>query len=70
VNHLDDALELAMPAEQWEIALRDGGHLTVVAHAYSVEGTEVVFSLLFKGTPHYEVDVLSIPLSLLPDDFA
>jgi hypothetical protein len=67
---LEEALELAMPAERWEIQLRDGKQLAVLTHAYSVAGDEVVFSLLFKGSPHYEVEVLRMPLSLFPDDFS
>ncbi len=67
---LEEALELAMPAERWEIQLRDGKQLVVLTHAYSVEGDEVVFSLLFKGSPHHEVEVLRMPRSLFPADFS
>ncbi|WP_375431494.1 hypothetical protein [uncultured Friedmanniella sp.] len=70
MNHVEEASELAMPAEHWEIPLRDGDHISVFTHAYSVEGAEVVFSLLFKGSPNFEVDTLRIPLSLLPDGFS
>lgn len=67
---LNEALELAMPAEQWKIELRNGHHLKVFCHAYSVEGDNVVFSLLFRGAPNYEVDALTIPLALLPEGFS
>jgi hypothetical protein len=67
---LEEALELAMPAERWEIQLRDGKQLAVLTHAYSVAGDEVVFSLLFKGSPHQEVEVLRMPRSLFPNDFS
>lgn len=70
MTRLEEALELAMPAEQWEIELRDGKHLSVLCHAYSVEGEEVVFSLLFRGAPNFEVDTLTIPLTLLPEGFS
>lgn len=67
---LSGTLELARPAERWQIQLRDGKQLAVLTHAYSVEGEEVVFSLLFKGSPHQEVEVLRMPRSLFPDDFS
>jgi hypothetical protein len=64
------ARELAGDPQLWTIDLRDGQQLTVIAHAYSVEGEEVVFSLLFRGTPNFEVDALRLPLSLLPVGFS
>lgn len=70
MSRLEDARELAAPPELWQIELRDGRQITVIAHAYSVEGDEVVFSLLFKGDPNFEVDSLRVPLFLLPDGFS
>ena len=48
------ALELANEPELWTIDLRDGHQVTVMAHGYTVEDDDVVFSLLFRGTPHFE----------------
>lgn len=59
-----------MPAERWEIELRDGKQLAVVCHAYNVEDDDVVFSLLFSGSSHYEVEVLRMSRSLFPEDFS
>jgi len=64
------ALEIAMDPELWTLDLRDGSQITVLTHGYSVEGDEVVFSLLFKGKPPFEVDTLRIPLALMPEGYS
>lgn len=64
-----NALELALEPELWEVQLRDGSTVEVLAHGYSIEGANCVFSLLFVGTPNFEVTSLKIPLSLLPPEF-
>ncbi len=64
------ATELASDPELWTIDLRDGNQVTVIAHGYSVEGGEAVFSLLFRGTPHFAVESLRIPLELMPEGFS
>ncbi len=70
VRVVHNALELAMEPELWTVDLRDGSQITVLTHGYSVEGTEVVFSLLFKGKPHFQLDTLRIPLALMPEDYS
>jgi hypothetical protein len=63
------AIELAMEAEVWTVQLRDQSEIEVLAHAYSVEDGYCIFSLLFKGEPHFLVTSLRLPLALLPEDF-
>ena len=70
VRVVHDAQELAGEPQLWTIDLRDGHQITVMAHGYSVEGNEVIFSLLFRGTPHFEVESLRIPLELMPEGFS
>lgn len=59
-----------MEPELWTVDLRDGSQITVLTHGYSVEGNEVVFSLLFKGKPPFELDTLRIPLALMPENYS
>jgi hypothetical protein len=68
--NVENAIELAIAPEVWEIELRDGARMKVLAHAYHVERGEAVFSLLFKGRPNFEVESLRIPLEVLPPDFS
>ena len=70
VRLVRNATQLANEPELWAIELRDGHQITVIAHGYSIEGDDVVFSLLFRGTPHFEVESLRIPLMLMPDGFS
>ncbi|MFV0460670.1 MAG: hypothetical protein ACK5MT_18080 [Actinomycetales bacterium] len=66
----DRTFELTLPPNYWPVELRDGRQIVVIAHAYSVEGDEVVFSLLCQGTPDFEIESLRIPLELLPEGFS
>lgn len=68
-EELENALVLALPPELWEVDLRGGGVLTVIAHSRSVDGSDAVFSLLFDGNPAILVESLRIPLLLLPEDY-
>lgn len=70
VRVVHNALELAMEPELWTVDLRDGSQLTVLAHSRSVQGHEVVFSLLFSGKPNLLVESLRIPLALMPEDYS
>lgn len=63
------ALRLALEPDAWTIRLRDGSEIEVLAHGYSVDDQECVFSLLFEGSPNFEVTSLRIPRALLPEDF-
>ena len=60
---------LSADAETWTDTLRDGTTIEVLAHARSVEGDYLVFSLLFEGQPRADIPILRIPISLLPDDY-
>lgn len=66
---LHDAMNLAVPPEIWTVELRDGSNIEVLAHGYSIKGSEYFFSLLFKGSPNYEVTSLKIPLALLAEEY-
>lgn len=70
VRVVHDALELAMEPELWIVDLRDGSQLTVMAHSRTVDGDEVVFSLLFNGRPNVLVESLRIPLALMPENYS
>jgi hypothetical protein len=70
VRLVQGATELALEPELWTIDLRDGSQIVVIAHNYRVDGEEVVFSLLFRGTPNFLVDALRAPLSLMPEGFS
>ena len=61
----EGALELAMPPDRWFVDLTTGDRIEVLAHSYSIEGDRCVYSLLFRGTPHFTVTVLSLPVSLV-----
>jgi len=62
--------ELAGDPRLWTIDLRNGSPITVMAHGYSIESDDVVFSVLLRGTPNFEVESLRIPLALLPEGFS
>jgi hypothetical protein len=57
----DGALELACAPERWFVELTTGDTLEVLTHGYSIQGGRYVFSLLFRGEPHFEITVLSLP---------
>jgi hypothetical protein len=67
MKQFNDAITLAMPPEQWFLDLTNGEVLEVLTHGYSIEDGRYVFSLLFRGSPHFEVTVLSIPVSLVAE---
>ena len=58
-------LELASEPGTWQLALFDGSSLNVTAHSYSEEHGSYIFSLLLKGQPYFEIDVLQIPSNLV-----
>lgn len=70
MNEEQKTYQLAAPPEYWDISLRDGSQIIVLAHAYSVDGDKVLFSLLCRGTPNFEIESLRIPLALMPEDFS
>jgi len=58
-------LELADEPGNWQVALYDGNILNVTAHGYSEESGSYIFSLLLKGQPCFEIDILRIPSGLV-----
>lgn len=70
----DDALRLVphrvlkVEPEIWIVRLRDGRAIEVMAHAWTLDGDDCVFSLLFEGQPAIEAPVLRIPRDLLVSD--
>lgn len=67
---VENATELALEPEVWDVTLRDGSSIQVLAHGYSVMEGECHFKLLFRGVPNFEVSSLRIPLILLPENFS
>lgn len=57
--------ELVLDLDEWLVTLRDGSVLRLLAHAYSHEGDEYVFSALMRGKPHYEVHLARIPAAIV-----
>lgn len=58
-------MRLASEPGRWEVALRMGGTVHLLAHGYSIDGDDYVFSLLIDGAPPYEVDVIRLPGSIV-----
>jgi len=69
--HPDDRIRvvphrvLTLEPELWTVRLCDGRALEVLAHAWTIEGDDCVYSLLFEGNPNVDVPVLRIPKDLL-----
>jgi hypothetical protein len=57
--------ELVLDLDEWIVTLRDGSVLRLLAHGYSQEGDEYVFSALMRGKPHYEVYLARIPVAIV-----
>jgi hypothetical protein len=68
-DSLPTDLRLAAPPDKWEVTLHTGDKLQVMAHAYSVEGPDHVFSLLMEGAPRFEVPVLRVPSEIIQSVF-
>jgi hypothetical protein len=47
------------------VTLKDGSVLHLRAHSNSKEGEHIVFYVLMKGTPHFLVDLVWIPESIV-----
>jgi len=45
--------------------MASGSTITLAAHAYAVEGSDYVFSLLMEGDPCVEVEIARIPTELV-----
>ncbi|MGH9077068.1 MAG: hypothetical protein ACRDY0_06390 [Acidimicrobiales bacterium] len=63
----DNALELAIAPERWFVELVTGEILEVLTHGYSIRDGRYVFSLLFRGSPNFQVVSLSIPTGAVAD---
>lgn len=55
---------LAMPAEVWEVELRDGTILRVLANSVALQGADVVYTCS-AGTPPFLLETLPMPSALL-----
>ncbi|HEX5945962.1 MAG TPA: hypothetical protein VFY82_06770 [Acidimicrobiales bacterium] len=62
---LGPALRLAAEPGRWQVTLVGGDTIQLLAHGYSIEADEYVFSLLVDGTPPFEVDAARLPRSLV-----
>jgi hypothetical protein len=49
----------------WCVSLAGGGALRLAAHAYSQQDGDYVFVALAEGRPHYEVELVRIPVDLV-----
>lgn len=65
MTEYEDALELTCPPQRWFVDLVTGETLEVATHGYSIENDRYIFSLLFCGTPNFEVTVLSLPAAMV-----
>ncbi len=55
--------QLVSDMPEWIVTLWDGTVIRLLAHGYSDEDGELVFSALMQGRPHYEVHLARIPAS-------
>ena len=60
-------MELTPDAGTWDVTLRTGEVLKVLAHSVSEEEGQHVFWLLMRGRPHFDVAVLRVPSSLVAE---
>ena len=58
-------MQLASEPGRWKVVLTTGEAVHLLAHGYSVEDNEYVFSLLIEGQPPFEVDAVRIPRSVV-----
>lgn len=58
-------MRLASEPGQWQVTLSSGELIQLLAHGFSIEEDQYVFSLLIEGTPAFEVDVMRIPVSIV-----
>ena len=63
------AHELTDDLNEWVVTLRDGVEVRLLAHAYSEEGSEFVFSALMRGKPNYEIHLARIPRHIVASVF-
>ncbi len=64
-EHREPGLLLASEPGRWQVTLVGGQTIQLLAHGYSIEGDEYVFSLLMDGTPPLEVHAARLPRSLV-----
>lgn len=64
-ERLPSDMRLASEPGRWQVVLATGETIHLVAHGYSVDGDEYVFSLLFEGRPPIEVDAVRLPRSVV-----
>ena len=63
----DDKLVLTDPLDRWDLTLTSGEAVTVWAHGVAERDADLVFVALMRGDPHFEVELLRIPRSIVAD---
>ena len=58
-------MELTSELDDCVVTLMDGSVLHLRAYSNSKEGEHIVFYVLMKGTPHFLVDLVWIPESIV-----
>ena len=63
----DDKPELCLATElaKWEVILDSGERIEVLAHAFARERGHHIFSVLLRGRPNVELEVVRIPSSIV-----
>jgi len=60
----DDFGTLLLPPNHWSVDLATGDTLELLTDGFSTKDGRYVFSILFKGKPHFLVTTLSMPIGL------
>lgn len=58
---------LTSPLDRWEVELTSGETVVVWAHGASERDDRLVFVALMTGKPHFEVEVATLPKSIVAD---
>lgn len=64
-ERLSSNMRLASEPGRWQVVLKAGVTIHLLAHSYSINGDDCVFSLLIDGMPAYEVEVVRLPGSIV-----
>ena len=57
--------ELLLDLNEWLVTLENGSVIQIMAHGYSEEGDEFVFSALASAKPNYEIHLVRIPSTIV-----
>ena len=64
-ERLGPEMRLASEPGEWRVTLTSGETIQLLAHGYSMEEDEYVFSLLMDGKPPFEVQAARLPRSIV-----